>query len=71
MRTLVDIGDEELRALDKLAEAEKVSRASLIRAAVRDYLGRNAKEKRTAAFGLWSDNAVDGLKFQEEMRSEW
>lgn len=71
MRTLVDIGDDELRALDRLAEAGKVSRASLIREAIHDYLGRNAKENRTAAFGLWGNGTVDGLKYQEEMRSEW
>jgi metal-responsive CopG/Arc/MetJ family transcriptional regulator len=71
MRTLVDIDDAELEALDRLAKQENVSRASLIRAAVRDYLGHTLKQKQAAAFGLWGESGVDGLKFQEEVRGEW
>jgi metal-responsive CopG/Arc/MetJ family transcriptional regulator len=71
MRTLVNIGDTEIQELDRIAKAENVSRASLIRHAVRDYLGRNAQRHQAAAFGLWSGSAVDGLEYQEKMRSEW
>lgn len=71
MRTLVDIGEADLEALDRLAREENVSRASLIRAAVRDYLRQNAKEKQAEAFGLWGEGGIDGLKFQEEIRGEW
>ncbi|KKX28191.1 CopG family transcriptional regulator [Rhizobium sp. LC145] len=71
MRTLIDIGEADLEALDRLAREENVSRASLIRAAVRDYLRRNAKEKQAEAFGLWGEGGIDGLKFQEEIRGEW
>jgi predicted transcriptional regulator len=71
MRTLVDIGDAELRALDHLAKAKKVSRASLIRKAVGDLLDRNNRETEVEAFGLWGDRAIDGLDYQETIRSEW
>ncbi|OHV75994.1 CopG family transcriptional regulator [Rhizobium sp. LCM 4573] len=71
MRTLVDLGEADLEALDRLAKEENVSRASLIRAAVREYLRRNAKEKQAEAFGLWGTSGIDGLKFQEEIRGEW
>jgi predicted transcriptional regulator len=71
MRTLVDIGDAELKALDHLAKAGKVSRAALIRKAVSDYLDRNNREKEAEAFGLWEDEAIDGLVYQEKIRSEW
>ncbi|WP_105381764.1 ribbon-helix-helix domain-containing protein [Neorhizobium alkalisoli] len=71
MRTLVDIGEAELAALDRLAKEDKVSRASLIRVAIGDYLARNVKDRQSAAFGLWKRDPVDGLKFQDEIRSEW
>jgi metal-responsive CopG/Arc/MetJ family transcriptional regulator len=71
MRTLVDIGDADIEELDRIARAENVSRASLIRHAVRDYIGRNGKQQQVAAFGLWADTPMDGLEFQEKMRSEW
>lgn len=71
MRILVDIGKPELEALDKLARTENVSRASLIRAAVSDYLGRKASRQHATAFGLWAQNPVNALELQEKMRSEW
>jgi metal-responsive CopG/Arc/MetJ family transcriptional regulator len=74
MRTLVDIPDDQLSELTKLAEREKVSRASLVRQAVADLLAA----KRTtgdaaiaAAFGLWAGMEEDGLAYQERLRSEW
>lgn len=71
MRTLVDIGEAELEALDRLAKEGNVSRASVIRSAIGDYLARNVKDRQSAAFGLWKQDPVDGLKFQNEIRSEW
>jgi predicted transcriptional regulator len=71
VRTLVDIGDAELKALDHLAKVEKVSRAALIRKAVGDFLDRNNGEREFEAFGLWGDRAIDGLAYQEKIRSEW
>ena len=71
MRTLIDIGEAELRALDRMAKAENVSRAALVRKAVSDFLDRHKRDSETEAFGLWGDRAVDGLTYQEEVRSEW
>jgi Predicted transcriptional regulators containing the CopG/Arc/MetJ DNA-binding domain and a metal-binding domain len=71
MRTLVDIGDADLKALDRIAKAQNVSRASLIRNAVRDYLGRKADRPHTDAFGLWSGSEIDGIRFQDKIRCEW
>ncbi len=70
MRTLIDIGEAELKALDRMARSANVSRASLIRKAVDDFLGRE-RGKEDDAFGLWGDEAVDGLEYQEKVRSEW
>lgn len=71
MRTLVDIGDPEVKALDLLAQREKVSRAALIRKAIDDFLARNSSTSEVEAFGLWGDRKVDGLAYQEDIRSEW
>lgn len=71
MRTLVDIGDPEVKALDRLAQREKVSRAALIRKAIDDFLARNSSTGEVEAFGLWGDRKVDGLAYQEDIRNEW
>ena len=71
MRTLVDLGDSRVKALDRLAKRQDRSRASLVREAVDDYLGRHCLESEDEAFGLWRENATDGLAFQEKARGEW
>lgn len=71
MRTLVDIGDSQVEALDELAKAEKKSRASLIRQAIDDYLTRRHAKRREEAFGVWGKQKVDGLAYQKKVRSEW
>ncbi|MBB2720233.1 UNVERIFIED_ORG: putative transcriptional regulator [Rhizobium etli] len=68
---MVDIGDPEVKALDRLAQREKMSRAALIRKAINDFLARNNAGVEAEAFGLWGDRKIDGLAYQENMRSEW
>ncbi|MFS8116201.1 ribbon-helix-helix domain-containing protein [Rhizobium jaguaris] len=67
----MDIGDPEVKALDRLAQREKMSRAALIRKAIDDFLARNNADSEAEAFGLWGDRKIDGLAYQENMRSEW
>ena len=71
MRTLVDLGDSQMRALDELSKKEKRSRASLIRQAIDDYLGKRRERQSGDAFGLWGKRKIDGLAYQEKMRGEW
>ncbi|MBB4274451.1 ribbon-helix-helix protein, CopG family [Rhizobium mongolense] len=71
MRILVDIVESELKALDKIAKSEKVSRASLIRKAVNDFLDRHDRTKEAEAFGLWGNRKIDGLEYQDKVRNEW
>ncbi|MGE8103367.1 ribbon-helix-helix protein, CopG family [Allorhizobium sp. NPDC080224] len=70
MRTLVDIPDADIEALDRLAAEKQVSRASLIREAVGELLDRQKDDIVRSGFGLWG-NAEDGLAVQRRLRSEW
>jgi metal-responsive CopG/Arc/MetJ family transcriptional regulator len=71
MRTLVDLGDTQLQALDELSKKEKRPRAALIRQAIDDYLGKRRNKQQGDAFGLWGKRKVDGLTYQEKVRGEW
>jgi predicted transcriptional regulator len=67
----VDLVEAQVEALDRLAKRRDRSRASLIREAVDDYLGRHVASSDDEAFGSWRKRGVDGLEFQERARREW
>ena len=75
IRTIVSIEDETKAWLDLKAAEEKVSRAELIRRAVRHY--RKASETQARSFrrllddtsGIWKGE--DGLSYQLRIRDEW
>ena len=71
MRTLVDIDEKALNALDQIARRQRVSRASLIREAVGDLLAKKQRPEEQAAFGLWGEAGFDGLAYQKALREEW
>ena len=75
MRTLVDIPDQQLKALNALSKQRKVSRAALVREAVSAYIDSSKKIEREealkAGFGLWKDRGIDGLEYQKKIRAEW
>jgi predicted transcriptional regulator len=71
MRTMVDLTDAQVLALDELARKEKRSRAALIRQAIDEYLARKPSKEDSDAFGLWGKPGVDGLAYQEKVRREW
>lgn len=71
MRILVDIAEKQIHALDTLSKGVKRSRAALIRDAVGDYLARQRTQRPSDAFGLWGGRKIDGLAYQEKIRSEW
>jgi len=70
MRTLVDIPDRQIKELTAICEIEKVSRAEAIRQAIASYIEKK-KPATVEAFGLWKSHKVDGLAYQEQVRSEW
>ena len=71
MRTLVDIPDADVEALDGLARTRPMSRAALIRKAVNMLLRRKGALAAEDAFGLWGDDRVDGAAYQDAIRREW
>jgi metal-responsive CopG/Arc/MetJ family transcriptional regulator len=70
MRTLVDIPDRQIEDLAVICESRHISRAELIRQAIAVYIEQN-KPSAADAFGIWKNTNVDGLAYQEKMRSEW
>ncbi len=71
MRTLVDLADSQVAALDELSKVEKKSRAALIRRAIDDYLAKRRVVLEKEAFGLWGSNRIDGMAYQRRLRREW
>jgi hypothetical protein len=70
MRALVDIPERQIDQLAVICEVKKLSRAEAIRQAIGLYIEQN-KSSTTDAFGLWKDRKIDGLTYQEQVRSEW
>jgi metal-responsive CopG/Arc/MetJ family transcriptional regulator len=76
MRTVIDLPDEQIATLDRLARAAGTSRAAMIREAVRELLrDRTRAPDVDAAFGLWAADdescREDGLAYQRRLRDEW
>jgi metal-responsive CopG/Arc/MetJ family transcriptional regulator len=73
MRTIVEIPDELVDALDRMKAREKASRSQLIRKAIDSFL--HAKKasglNQRPGFGSWGKRGPEGLEHQRRMRSEW
>ena len=73
MRTLVDIPENQIADLGVLCHKKGLSRAEIIRRAIKSYLKQHKPEKINA-FGLWKNNSSeneDGLEYQNNLRNEW
>lgn len=79
MRTIVDIPEDQIKALDSLGKKDNLSRAELVRRAVQAYL--EVEQGRTAGavdayFGFLQGvpdafGGMDSLDYQQDMRGEW
>ncbi|HDR9481826.1 TPA: CopG family transcriptional regulator [Burkholderia aenigmatica] len=71
-RILVDLSDGQLDELAAIVETEHRPRAAIIRDAIDAYIALH-KQRPLAddVFGLWKDHTIDGLAYQEKLRSEW
>lgn len=70
-RTIIDISEEQLRALDCLREKRHQSRSSLIRKVLDEYLSEHRADWPKKAFGIWRKKPVDALAYEDKLRSEW
>jgi hypothetical protein len=81
MRTLIDVPERQLKDLEAICAARKLSRAEAVRQAVDAFIELN-RPARDQAFGLWKGQTgrlpgetkalpEDGLAYQEKLRSEW
>jgi hypothetical protein len=70
MRTLVDIPDQQIEALSIICKAENKPRSEIIRLAIASYIEEH-QPATTDVFGLWKNRKVDGLDYQQQVRSEW
>lgn len=72
MRTIIDLPDRQVEALERICRSRKLSRTELIRQAVDHYLQEHLPV-RDQAFGLWKGEGAreDGVAFQRRLRKEW
>jgi hypothetical protein len=71
MRTIVDLRDDQVAALEALCAAEHISRAEAVRQAVDLYLRERKREAFRNAFGSWRHKKLDGLEYTRAIREEW
>lgn len=73
MRFLADLPDDDIAALDALAQRNGRSRAAEVREAVHLYLrGRKGNDWIARGFGYWKDRAdiEDAVAWQRAVRGE-
>jgi len=71
MRTIVDLPDEQLVALARLCEEQKISRAEAVRRAVDQLIRETATKRKDVGFGIWRNKRIDSRKYVEKLRTEW
>ena len=71
MRTIVDIPEQELEKLRLICEQEEISRAEAIRRALGLYTEQYPKKELGSAFGLWKDRCLEGLAYEDQVRTDW
>lgn len=72
-RTQIYLTEEEQSELNRLSEERGVSKSSIVREAVDEYLAKHSEERRKEVLervaGIWKDR--DDLPDFEELRKEW
>ena len=63
MRTIIELPEDQLEALDGICRRDEISRAEAIRQAVDTLIGRSGAGTSERAFGLWRNRPrLDGLR---------
>ena len=72
-RRLADLPDDDIKWLDRLAEEQGKSRASVLREAVAAYRAEAPKDWLEAGFGAWARHgiSIDPHEYERQRRAEW
>jgi hypothetical protein len=71
MRTIIDLPEDQLEALDAVCRRDEISRAEAIRRAVAAMIRLRPAAEREGAFGLWRGRREDAVAYQRRLRREW
>lgn len=71
MRTIIELPEDQIQALDGLCRRAGISRAEAIRQAVASHVRLERQSAPDPAFGLWRGRGVDGLTYERRLRGEW
>jgi hypothetical protein len=72
MRAHIDIPDSDLEAIRRITGALGISRAEVVRRAIKAFVYSQKTMTLDDGFGLWRNSSTDdGLDYQQRMRSEW
>jgi metal-responsive CopG/Arc/MetJ family transcriptional regulator len=72
MRTLVDIPDDLLNNVDDLAKHAHISRAEIIRRALRSWIQKTQSTHHKEVFGILKGKLEqDSVLLQQNLRDEW
>jgi metal-responsive CopG/Arc/MetJ family transcriptional regulator len=71
MRTIIDLSQEQLGALARLCEVQKISRAEAIRRAVDRLLKDSMIEEKNIGFGMWRNKRMTARLYVDNLRNEW
>jgi len=69
---LLRLSSRQMEALDLFVSVENKTRTDVIRNAIDFYIEKKKEcgDKRST-FGLWKEKNIDGIEYQERIRSEW
>lgn len=70
-RILIDLSQPQLEALARIVEVQQRPRAAVIRDAIEAYIANHPQPKGGDVFGAWRAKGLDGLDYQQALRSEW
>jgi len=68
---MVDLPDLQIDDLAVVMEVEQRFRAAIIGDTIEAYIAQHKRAHGADVFGLWESKEIDGLKYQQELRSEW
>lgn len=71
MRTIIDLTDDQLRALAALCQSKGISRAEAVRRAVARFVAEEQRPGRERAFGAWQRRRGDSVATVRRTRDEW